>query len=153
MEPSQSDWIMFRDRVAKAANIARAATTNVVTALTSITIAIVGVAVTVATADVHHTPLSKAMLFAMGGAALSALVVVIALTIEAVRANRYATRWHRQYCEFHDKALAHKPLPSLPWDELRFARLSVGVRWKVLLPVMLFMLGLFAAAVMFITER
>jgi uncharacterized membrane protein len=144
MEPSQSDWIMFRDRVAEAANIARAATTNVVTALTSITIA---------TADVHHTPLSKAMLFAMGGAALSALVVVIALTIEAVRANRYATRWHRQYCEFHDKALAHKPLPSLPWDELRFARLSVGVRWKVLLPVMLFMLGLFAAAVMFITER
>jgi hypothetical protein len=73
LEPSQSDWIMFRDRVAEAANIARAAVTNVVTALTSITIAIVGVAVTVATADLHHNPLSKAMLFAMGGAGLSVI--------------------------------------------------------------------------------
>jgi hypothetical protein len=142
-----SDWITFRDRVAEAASIARAAMTNVVTALSSITVAIVGTAVTVATAEFHTNPFARAMLCAIAGAGLSALAILIALTVEAIRATKCATRWHASYVEIYQRALGDQPFSAVPWSELRSARLSVSVHWKVSLPVVLFLAGLLAMVV------
>jgi hypothetical protein len=140
--PTESDLVEFHDRVAEAVSIARAAVADVVTALASVTVAIVGAAVTVATADLHETSLATAMLIAIGGAGLSALVIIISLTVEAIRANKYAVRWQSLYSKFYDKAEASQELPTIPWQELRFARMSVGIHWKVSLPVALFLIGL-----------
>jgi hypothetical protein len=141
-DATQSDWALFRDRVVEAASISRAATTNVVTALASATVGIVGVAVTLATTELHRTPLAMGMLIAIAGAVLSAVTIIISLMVEATRANKYAVRWHGLFSEYYDKAEAGEPLPPIPWGELKFARFSVGIHWKVSLPAALFLVGL-----------
>jgi hypothetical protein len=54
--------------------------------------------------------------------------------IEAVRANGCAVSWQKLYSEFYEKAQADQGLPAIPWKELTYSRLSVGIFWKVVLP-------------------
>jgi hypothetical protein len=118
-----------------------------VTALSSITVAIGAAAITVATAELHTDSLARAMLFATAGAGFSALVIVVALTVEAVRTTNHARKLHTLFAEYRAKALACQKTPAMPWDQLEYPHMSVGVHWKVSLPVALFLTGLFAMAV------
>jgi hypothetical protein len=143
---TEADWIMFRDRVAEAVNIARAAVTNIVTALASITVAIVGAAVTLATADYRNDPIAQAMSYAIAGAGAAALLIVLTLSVEAVLATRRAESWGKLYDCFSKKFTAGERMPPFPRDELSNAGLSVSVHLKVSAPIILFLLGLVAAA-------
>jgi hypothetical protein len=143
---TQDEWIMFRDRVAEAVGIARAAVTNVVAALASITVAVVGAAVTLATADYKSDSVAAAMLFAIAGAGVAALVIVLGLTVEAVLATRAAERWRDLYADLSRQARAGKSV-IIPWNDLDDAHVSIGIHWKVSLPVGLFLIGLICAGI------
>jgi hypothetical protein len=142
---TEADWIAFRDRVAEACNIARAAVTNIVTALASITVAVVGAAVTLGAADYRNDPIAHAMLYAIAGAGAAALLIVLALSVEAVMSTRRAENWGKLYDCFSKKCTAGERMPPFPWDQLSKAGLSVSVHCKVSAPVILFLLGLVAA--------
>jgi hypothetical protein len=142
--PSQAEMTAFRDRVAEGVSIARAAMTNAVTANVSVTMAIVGTAVTLATARFESTPVAKAMLFALAGAGCAAIVMLMALMMEAIRATRFAEKWRKLYVRFYELAKTGQPASPIPWDELN-ERLSVSIHWKISVPAFLLFAGLTAA--------
>jgi hypothetical protein len=150
-EPTPADWIAFRDRVAEAGNVARAAVTNMITALTSITMAIVGTAVTLGTGDFRSEPIARAMLFAMAGAGAAAVIILLVLAVEAILASRRAERWLALYNDFSTRYYAGEGIRDLPWDELSEARISLSVHWKVSLPLVVLFAGIAAAAAAAVT--
>jgi hypothetical protein len=140
------DLTTFRNYAAEAAEIARAAITNIVTALTSITVAIVGAAVTLGTAD-YKSNMANAMLSAMGGSGLAALAIVLALTVEAMLASNRANEWRTLYATQYKNFIERKPV-EIPWEKLETGRLSICIHWKITLPVALFVIGLLGAGVL-----
>jgi hypothetical protein len=146
VDANRAAWAAFRDRVAEALGVARSAVTNVVSALATVTVAIVGAAVTLATAKLEATPAATAMLLAITGAGSAAIVLLIVLAVEAIRATYFADKWQKLYVASYQKASAGQQPPPIPWDELNKSRFSVSIHLKVSLPVLLFVAGLVTAA-------
>jgi hypothetical protein len=142
---SRRDWLEFNDRIGEVATIARAATTNAVTALASVTVAIVGASVTVSTATVTMSIWTRSALFAILGAGAAALVMIIALMIEAIKSMTLAVELQSFYDKYSSDATVLRYTVE-PYYK-RTARISVGAFWKAILPLALLLLGIGAAMV------
>jgi hypothetical protein len=148
MTPEQQH--ILHDRVAEAGNFAQTATTNAVTALTSVTIAIVGAAVTISTTDYHASILENGWLWLISGAGSAAFAVLIALAIEALRSMRHVAKLHRIFVACDKEGFKTNWNDLQP--DLKIAHLSVGIYWKILLPVVLFSSGLVICCVSFLLK-
>jgi hypothetical protein len=148
---SQADWDEFRELVADIVNVARSATANAVTALTSLTIALVGGVVTVSSSDFSKALWSEAtnpadfravlwrsLIFTLAGAGLAALTMMVPLMVEAVFAMSSATRLHRLYDQSRRTPLTPK---KNIWPQ-EISRVSISVHWKITLPLILFAAGM-----------
>lgn len=135
------DWNVVNDRIGEAANFARAATTNAVTALTSLTVAIVGVVITVSLGEIQLNSLKRSLLFLMCGALAAAFIMLICLTFEARRAMIHAGALH----DIYDKALMGNSISKEKLRlELQFSRYSVSFFYKISLPMACLFLGIAA---------
>lgn len=142
-------WTAFVNRVAEAEGVARASVANMVTAFASVTLAIVGATVTLTTAQFEPSPIAKSMLCVMVGAGSAAAALLVALAVEAFRAAKFAEELHELFSAASEPLGAFGQLPDVPRGKVTRSRISVNIRWKMLLPGALLVGGGLAAVVRF----
>jgi hypothetical protein len=138
---TESDWAVFQNRVAEVANVSRAATANVVTALTSFSLAIAAAAIAISTADHRAGVWQNPALVAIAGAMLASLVLIGSLIVEAARATRVAAQLHDLYVKEYFKP---NPKKKEIWPTLQQSNISVNFHWKISVPAVLLAAGLIA---------
>src|SRR5262249_27257064 len=135
---TRTQWAEFRARLADVASVARAAAANVVAALAAFILAIVGAFVSINAAELHpQSALARASVFAILGASLAALELIVALMVEAFRSQKLMDELRSLY--------AQTPVDA-PWatvePALQKSHVTVGIHWKTTLPLGILVVGL-----------
>lgn len=135
---TSEEWGEFRTRLADIAAVARAAAANAAAAFAALILAIVGAFVSINAAELHpDSPLARASVFAIAGAFLAALELIVALMVEAVRSQNLMDELRKLYDDTPDDA---------PWDAvapaLAKSHVTVGIHWKTTVPMLFLFVGL-----------
>jgi ABC-type branched-subunit amino acid transport system permease subunit len=143
---SREDLQDFRYAIASVAELARSATANVATTLTTFIFAVLGAAVALSVGEFRLTNIGAAMLVAIGACALAALLMILFHLIEAVRANRCLDYFQPKYFDAAQGLLSHDEVLA----RMRESRVRVSIFWKVIFPAAVLALGLIVALAMLI---
>jgi hypothetical protein len=142
---THEELVQLQGRVDLAGSVARGAHANLSGALSALIMAFIGAAVTLesVTDNLSMTPLRRALLVAITASGFSALLLLVALTIETVRAMRIGVTWQSIY----ERACRNEISYEDVLNQVKNVRVTLGILWKITLPGAALAFGLIAAVV------